>query len=132
MIGYKVVIEEDGELISTIKENLGKYAVKYKLHEKVYPKVGKLFIFDTLEHAKNFLFSLNIFKINREYKIFKCRYKKSKYQNKFIIYDLYGLYDNDFEDFWRKRIKYKPYDFTKPLKGTIFADWVELIEEVEI
>ena len=128
MIGYKIVREENGKLISTIKESLGEYTVKYKLHEKVYPKVGKLFVFSDIGNAKSFLFSLNIYKINRKYKIFRCRYKKSKYQNRYIIW--YPTICDDFEDFWGKRTKYKSDDFTKILKGTVFADWVMLLEEV--
>ena len=117
MIGYKVIYGGRGHLESYIIN--GEYVVKYEIGKKAYPAIGKLFVFDTLENAREFA----------GHGIFKCRFKKSKYQRKYIPTDRRS---GAIELFWRNNIRSlrSQLFFIHPPEGTIFADWVELIEEV--
>ena len=48
----KVVKEIDGKLLST---TITPYSLEYPLNEWVYPKIGKIFVFDNIENAKLFV-----------------------------------------------------------------------------
>lgn len=135
--GYKIVCEYSGKLKSLFINN-DKLYVEYKIGEFVHSRDERfpLTIFDNLDNVVDFLTRGVTF--SKKIKIFKCFYEES---NKPIIYfnkslysinnesvvdsvvDLNNLYD--FLSVWR------PMVYSRFPRGTVFADKVKLIEEVD-
>ena len=101
----------------------------YKLHEWIKPKIGKIFIFDTLIHAKDFM----RLDQTREWRIYKCYAKNVTSINKILEPGL--SYEEVFRNFWNNKLT--RYDEDCYLKddvwsGTLVADSVMLYEQVRI
>lgn len=52
---YKVVSVQHGILTSATLTDRNEYSIIYKIGKWTYPKIGKIFCFDNLENADNFL-----------------------------------------------------------------------------
>ena len=99
---YKVV---DNHLRSAITHT-SEYEIQYVIGEKVYPVVGKIFIFDTYENAFNYCKDAT--------RIFPCEAGGVERM------PLMAMTAYDIEDFWKgnfNRAWNAPY-------GTLVADWV--------
>ena len=95
------------------------YKLTYELNEKIYPKIGEIFCFDTLENAK-------IFAGDDFFSILECKGKKSKYQRRYINGGVYGI-----REFWEKDSQYDVHLKSRPPNGTVFMDWIIPLEEVK-
>lgn len=97
------------------------YALKYIQHTEVFPKIGKIFVFDKLEMARDFAGTHNSLKI---WKAFGSNLVKT---------DGISVYfgGRHIEIFWGysniSRYKY----FDRPPKGSLWCDSLILIEEVD-
>lgn len=68
MLYYKVVRVWNNEFYSLA--TFGRYCLKYKLNEIIKPKIGKLFVVDTLLNSKNISRTMGGF--NYDCRIFEC------------------------------------------------------------
>lgn len=92
------------------------HAYHYNLTDWNYPKVGKFFVFDTLENAKNFIaFG----------QIYKCDVLNPLPQNYILSVSCLEF----IPEFWRKQ--FKTYmKLALPPKGTYVCDGLRLNEKV--
>lgn len=65
---FKVVCNQYGEFVSC-GSSKNKYLLTYKENETIYPKIGKIFVFDTKEDADWFICCM--FLTVKAYRIFK-------------------------------------------------------------
>ena len=123
---YKVVHKEYGTAIKTrclsyFVNLIDELSTEYKINKWVEPKLKgtKLFVFDTLKHAREWSGSIQIY---------KCEIKNPG-RRLFILCGMINVLEitENVENFWKnkKRSKYSP------PKGTIVCDAVKLIEEVQ-
>lgn len=143
---YKVVVRYSGNrLLSAIisnnisiedddlhKSRYEKYCIEYKVNEWVYPNVGKLFCFRTLENAISFY---NDFKnvYGTDYEIWRG-----------VAVGLIGgkvlaISINCFDDFWHRyimedgmsKILASSYSVCFTPLGTLLADGIKILERVK-
>ncbi len=74
---YKLVQEFDNKYFSYVK-NSNKYHVEYKINEFVYPRIGKLFVFEDKESAINFWDFESSLGVEPNIKLFKCEMRTRK------------------------------------------------------
>lgn len=112
----------------------GRYSVNYKFNEFVRPlrKNTPLFVFDSLDSAKNFVGD------GEHIKIFKCsviRPRKIRYKISSSIFDINCFWNNRRKEQWysilfrRGITDYQP-TTKKASKGTIIVDAVKILKEV--
>lgn len=113
---YKIVRNINGKLYSS--NTTGDYEIEYKLGEFVKPKIGKLFVFYLLEHAKRFRSFM-------DYEIYTCECINPRYHPLPVLCndEIY------FDAFWNSNyIEYNHIMF--PPDYYYCADEVKLIEKV--
>ena len=108
---YKIVYNKNGRHFSAITE--GEYRLEYKVGETTIPKIGKIFVFNTIEDAKNFGFC-------NSSKLFTCEVTNP-------IRALYRSWSLDFPSFWNLN----KHTVEVPL-GTYYVDSCKLLKEVKL
>jgi len=142
MIAYKVTsIEGSSFVISKFKNFSGfddeftrfrsKFDLNYKIGKVTEPKVGKIFCFDDLKYAEEFV------KDEFSYRIYKCEVQKSK-QRKFMA-DLGAFSMESILNYWNKYNKVlmgsiiEDAPFLRPmLDHAILCDWVKPIKLIKV
>jgi hypothetical protein len=123
MIAYKVVLQNNRKLVSCTSNNLRQleYKLGVKTERKQYSKhfkFGPLGVFESIICARAFISrtpSINSY----DYRIYACEIKKSRYKKFWSYSDVYGKRTQHYKDFAIPR-------------GTIFADYVILLEDVTL
>ena len=112
---YKLVFNGDGKnsILYSVLSKYSKYTIFYKTNIWIYPKIGRLFGFDTFKNAKQkYTYT----------QIYRCLAKDVTYQEYMSCSD-----DSDIEKFWNS--KDPSYKIPTP-KGTVSFSAVKLIERV--
>lgn len=114
---YKVVrVSKDGKRLSYGNTP---HALEYSQEKWTTPKIGKLFVFDTLENAKNFLTSYHPDSC-AGYEIYDCEVKNEEPCDKLASVSY-------IVEFWNKSLNYIS---VRAPRGTYMCDAVRLKERV--
>lgn len=130
MIGYKVVINVNGKLLSPYRYNLPKYGPIYRKIEYIVGEyvssplnsnMGPLCLFSNIEQCYDFL---KILDKHYNYEIYQCEYVPSQFKDVWNVpYSTRKGHNITNKDLYRTR----PY-----LRLVILADKVKLIELVRV
>lgn len=97
------------------------YVLKYIQHTEVFPKIGKIFVFDKLEMARDFAGTHNSLKI---WKAFGSNLVEANGIS--VLFGRYSIYA-----FWYCSNSSKYEYYSRPPKGSLWCDSLTLIEEVD-
>ena len=117
MVVYKIVRVEGNKLRSFSFSSDEDHSIEYKVGIKTFPKIGKLFAYNSFVNAVARSLSKS------KFKIFKCEAEMSKEKISKITYAI----DNDIRDFWLGLDT----DLIDPPKGTIFCEHIMLLKELK-
>lgn len=125
---YKVVKRRSKncrDLTSCVLGAVG-YGLKYKTQRWRKPalKNSKIFVFDTLDNAKNFL-NKNWYTDKEKICIYECEVRNPEKAKKYAFYPM----DHDIEHFW-KNVFYDVH-IDEPPTGTYFADAIKLTRRID-
>lgn len=94
---YKVVRKFNGKLVSV--STYGKYQVEYKIGETTKPKIGKLFVFNSLLSARNYISNIEWqHNYPNDKAIFECEIRKPS-----LMRYIGDYRDDDMKMFWENR-----------------------------
>lgn len=116
-ICYKVVIEDNDSFQSTSFSYGNFHSLSYRIGKTIRPTIGKIFVFDTLKNALEFVYDPKIAP-NRKKKILKGTAEKVSFP-KYCSSSMFAI-----ETFWelkkqKKRINYLSQTV---FKGTVWCD----------
>lgn len=105
------------------------FRCKYTLNKTTIPKIGKLFIFDSISSIKNFM--------NNVSELPKCVILKSIVSNPIIphksessIVHPYYLTESCITDFWTQRSIFAIFSMSSSPKGTVLVDSITPMEVI--
>jgi len=101
----------------------GNYDIKYNLNEWTKPTIGKLFVFDSLQDARNFPYGTYIF---------ECEIQGTPIRPKKIVH---SHYTGGIKQFWnlrqkKKSLKSLEHKLINAPKGTVLVDAVKITKLV--
>lgn len=118
---YKVVRVEEDRLYSICTS--GEHRVEYSIDTVIRPKNGKLFVFETVEDANQFVYLFGFI----GFQIWKAETDK--------VYEAPQLIPTsahiaEASDFWYSPNYYLPFGSMLKPKGTVWCDWIKLLERI--
>ncbi len=129
-IYYKCVRVHNTQLTSYVISSRNSFCVQYKLDKWIYPSVSgtKLFVFETLEDAKNFtrhgysfaIFECNVINPQNKYSIFHC--SKYNFVNLTIVEGMLRLR--------KQRKKFTHLQIGDMPKNTVVCDAIKLTKGI--
>ena len=116
---YKVVAGINGKLYSSFVTNQQK--LEYKVGEITLPKIGKIFVFKTIEEAQNFYNHC----VGECVFLYECECNEITKQEQRSG----SHFSEDYENFWNDELDYD--EMCCGRKPVYTTDYVKLVREVE-